>query len=364
MLAALAEPPFLSRGDFFIAEGIRDLVAGEKTAPVDPWAEVGRNRHVRRCRYNPVRERATLLRIGFQNFPERRLCRNLFVFEENRTRRFDSLVGKASFASLKKGRCLDRVREVLLRDGEACRRLPFLAARYAHGRLKLIHLGLCHEARMIVLVSSQRRPPPLNRVGNENHGPVVINGREGVVERLDAMPSEIRHKITKFAVGTAIKNGAHWPLVPDLVHQPLAPCSATLKRKRRVKRIGATVDPSAKRVASGLREGSLLHRTVLDPHNLPAEGMKSRFDAIIETLADDTVEALAIIVDNPPRVAKPVLPALLQALVDVALVKFGIADKRDHSPLPAVGGQPPGADIILDERGKGRHRHAKTNRTS
>jgi hypothetical protein len=54
------------------------------------------------------------------------------------------------------------------------------------------------------------------------------------------------------------------------------------------------------------------------------------------------VEALAVVVDDPPQVADVVLRALDDRLVDIAFVELGVADQRDEAAAvllvePAVG---------------------------
>ena len=79
-----------------------------------------------------------------------------------------------------------------------------------------------------------------------------------------------------------------------------------------------------------------------------------------QPVADDRVEALAVVVDHPPAVAEVVLPAFEQRLVDVALVELGVADQRDHAALragrvvPAVG-----VHIVLHQAGEQRLRRRR-----
>src|SRR3546814_2327202 len=59
-----------------------------------------------------------------------------------------------------------------------------------------------------------------------------------------------------------------------------------------------------------------------------------------QAVANDGVQALAVVVDHPPDVADVVLPAFQKGLVDVALVQFRVADKRDHAALLPVFANP------------------------
>ena len=91
--------------------------------------------------------------------------------------------------------------------------------------------------------------------------------------------------------------------------------------------------------------------------------MSERVDeALVEPFAHDRVEALAVVVDDPPGVAQPVFPAFEQRLEDVALVELGIADQRDHPAVRAILPQPCACTIILHEARKEGLRRAKADR--
>ena len=75
------------------------------------------------------------------------------------------------------------------------------------------------------------------------------------------------------------------------------------------------------------------------------------------------IEALAVVVDDPPQIADVVLPAFQQRLVDVAFVEFGIAGDGDVAARRQVGAaQPVQPHIIGHQRGERGHRHAKADR--
>ena len=79
---------------------------------------------------------------------------------------------------------------------------------------------------------------------------------------------------------------------------------------------------------------------------------------------DDGVEALAIVVDDPPRVAQAVLPSLKHRLGDVAFVEFCIAEKRNHPAFRRFRTPVFRADVILHKRRKQRLRDAEPDRSS
>ena len=145
--------------------------------------------------------------------------------------------------------------------------------------------------------------------------------------------------------------------------EPLAPGRAALEGERAVKLVGAVVDPLTQRLAAGLCEGGLLAAAVLQDHHLPADRLEEVLDLLEQPVGDHTVQALAVIVDDPPEVADIVLPALQQRLEDVALVELGIAHDRDHAAGRALlGRQLVEAHVVLDHRGEERHADAEADR--
>ena len=75
------------------------------------------------------------------------------------------------------------------------------------------------------------------------------------------------------------------------------------------------------------------------------------------------VEALPVVVDDPPDVADVVLRALEHRLEDVALVELGVADDRDHpSGRHAGWHEAVEQDVVLHKRGAQRQRHAQPDR--
>ena len=77
---------------------------------------------------------------------------------------------------------------------------------------------------------------------------------------------------------------------------------------------------------------------------------------------DHRIEALAVVVDDPPGVFDAVLPAVYEGFVDVSLIEFGIADKRDHATLRPIRAPILGVDIILHQARERCHCNAETDR--
>ena len=176
------------------------------------------------------------------------------------------------------------------------------------------------------------------------------------------MPAEVAHEQREFRVAALLDQARDGTLVAEIVDQALAPCRAALERQRGVELVRAVVDPVAQPLAAGLGEGGLLQRAVFQDHHVPAEIGEDRLELVPEALANDRVERLPVIVDDPPAVAQPVLPAFDQRFVDIALVHLGIADERDHAALRTVLHPAAGAHIVLHQRGKERLGDAEADR--
>ena len=126
------------------------------------------------------------------------------------------------------------------------------------------------------------------------------------------------------------------PWSPISSFKPLAPGRAAGEHQRRVERVGAAVDPGLELVAARLLERRLLQRAVFHDDDVPAEILEQLLVALPQALAHDGVEALPVVVDDPPAIAQALLPAFEQRLEDVAFVEFGVADQRHHAALGAI----------------------------
>ena len=96
--------------------------------------------------------------------------------------------------------------------------------------------------------------------------------------------------------------------------------------------------------------------------DIPAEIAEDALEFRPEALAHDSIEALTVIIDDPPSVAKPMLPAFEQRFKNIAFVHLGVAEKRDHPPFRLVYAEPLGTEVILHKRGEQGLRDAETDR--
>src|SRR5262249_1434467 len=115
-------------------------------------------------------------------------------------------------------------------------------------------------------------------------------------------------------------------------------------------------------LAARLAERLLQQRAIFEDDDIPAEGLKQRLEPRPQALADHRVEALAVVIDDPPAIAQALLPAFEDRLEDVAFVELGAADEGDHAALGLLQTPTMRAHIVLHERGKQRLRHAEAHR--
>ena len=119
---------------------------------------------------------------------------------------------------------------------------------------------------------------------------------------------------------------------------PRAPCCAALIMERGKLRIGQLLEPALELRIGIQRRPELL--AVAQLNDAPAAGAEDFVEALEHAVRARRVEALAVVVDDPPQVSDVMLLALDQRLVDVAFVELGIADERDEAAAVRLGHQP------------------------
>ena len=179
---------------------------------------------------------------------------------------------------------------------------------------------------------------------------LLIDAGESLGDRSKIVAAEIVHQPRQLVVAAPFDQPRHRPLVADLVIETLAPGRAALEHQRRIKLVRAVIDPLPQHFAARLGKGGLLQRAVFENDNVPAEIAEQILVALPQTLAHHGVEALPVIVDDPPAIAQALLPAFEDRLENIALVELGVAEKRDHAPFRPLQSPAMGAHIILGER--------------
>ena len=187
---------------------------------------------------------------------------------------------------------------------------------------------------------------------------------EGLQDGLQVVPAQVGHERRQRLVVVRLQKRGHAGHGADIGLELPAPGGAALEDERRIERVGAVVDPLAQRLAARPPEGRAQAFAVFDGHDPPAEVGEHLVDAPEQAVGHHGVQALPVVVDDPPDVAQVVLPSLEQGLVDVALVELGVADQRDHAPLGQVLGRPAlEPHVVLGKAGEAGHGDAEADRT-
>src|SRR5205814_1544274 len=144
--------------------------------------------------------------------------------------------------------------------------------------------------------------------------------------------------------------------------EPLAPRFAAEIGQRRIIGVARLIDPALERLAALFAERGFEQLAVFQRLYAPAAARENLVEAAEHAVGGRRVEALAIVVDDPPQVADVVLVAFDQRLVDVAFVELGIADQGDEAPALGLLHPAVRREVILDQTGEERDRHAEPDR--
>ena len=363
VLAVPAERPLLHRDDLLGAEDVLPVRAVEDATLVHPAAEIGGDRDVGRGGDDALGERALALAELVQDTAEGLLRGHAGAGAQRQRVRQRHGRRRVPARLAVEGGCRDERLQRLLVEAEASEARPLGAFVHVHRRAEVVHLLFGHDAGVIVLVAGERQAEALDGVSDEAVGHVGIDLAQRLQHRLHVVAGEVGHQVLQAVVVVAGEQRLHAGDVADVLGEPLAPGGAALEGERAVKLVGAVVDPLAERLPAGLGEGGLLAAAVLKDHHLPADGLEEVLDLLEQPVRDHTVEALAVIVDDPPEVADIVLPALQQRLEDIALVELGIAHDGDHAAGRAfLRRELVEAHVVLDHRREQRHPDAQPDR--
>ena len=173
--------------------------------------------------------------------------------------------------------------------------------RVAHG----VGLGRVHQAGMIVLVAGEGQAEALDRPGDEQGRDIVHRRVERLDQRLHAMAAEVAHQRAERFVVEALEEGR--ALFAEVGIDPRPPRGAALVEQGRGVGVGKIVEPVADRGMLGQRGGQLLAVAKLD--RPPAATGENLVEPLEHAVGRGRVEALAVIVDDPPAIADVMLVA-------------------------------------------------------
>src|SRR5262249_17111558 len=200
---------------------------------------------------------------------------------------------------------LEKSLELGRRDGEPFELVPFMPGPDIHRGAQAFGLRRRHQPGVVVLVAGKRQPEALDGVADEADRAVVIDLCEGFEQRGEVVPGEVGHQPRQLLIRARLYQSRDVALVADLIEQALAPGGAALEDERGVELVRTIVDPLAQALSASLAERLLQQRAVFENDDVPAEGFEQRLIARPQALADHRVEALAVVVDDPPAIAQP-----------------------------------------------------------
>ena len=366
VLSGRRQFPLLHRGDLLLPEGIGSGLAVEDSASVDPAAEVGGNRDVRREGDDVIREWFLAAGKVGEHAAKALLRGSRFAESDGQGLRNRKLPGlETPTALLVEGHLRKKLLKLWFRKVQSRKPLPLLAGVNVVLLAELLHLLRIHQARVVVLVSGKRQVAALDGVGDDARWHLAFQAVEGFVEYFEVVSGEVRHQLVQRLVRILLQQRLHPWLVAEVGKNPLAPHRTAFENKRGVEAVRTLVNPLPQGRASRFPERLLQPPTVLQRHHPPAHHAEEVVNLPEKPVRDHGIEALPVVVNDPPGVAQPVFPALVERLENVALVEFRITHQRDHPPRWVVFGTTQFFElhIILHEAGEGRDRRAQPHRT-
>src|SRR6516225_1933481 len=158
-------------------------------------------------------------------------------------------------------------------------------------------------------MSRERQAIAFDRISNEANRLIVIDSVEGGDDRTKIMAAEIVHQPRQLVVAAALQQCGDRSLIADLIVKPLAPCRSALKHQGRIELVRAIIDPAAQGLAARFGKCRLLKRAVFEQHYVPAEIAEQVLIALPWSLANDGIQTLPVVIDDPPAIAQPLFPA-------------------------------------------------------
>src|SRR2546425_314019 len=83
------------------------------------------------------------------------------------------------------------------------------------------------------------------------------------------------------------------------------------------------IKPIAKRIAPARGKSTFQQLAVFERDDAPLHTLEDAIQALKEAIGHNSVQTLAVIIDNPPDVGNPMLPSFKQGLEHIAFIKLG-----------------------------------------
>ena len=146
----------------------------------------------------------------------------------------------------------------------------------------------------------------------------------------------------------------------EIAFDPRPNICAALIMERRQDCIGKGIEPRLERRFQRQRSTQLL--AVFELDHAPAAGAENLVEALEHLVGADRVEALAVVIEDPPQVADVMLGALDQRFVNIAFVEFGVADQSDEAAAIPIFHPAAAAEPVLDDAREQGDCNAKSDR--
>ena len=176
-------------------------------------------------------------------------------------------------------------------------------SRNAHRVAQRGDLGRVHQAGVIVLVAGEGQAVALDRPGDEQGRDVVLRRVERLDQRFHAMAAEVGEQRRQRGVVMRLEERRR--RLAEIGLDPRPPRRAALVVERRQVGVGQRLEPALQlRI---LVERGLQPLAVAQLDHAPAAASENLVEPLEHAVGAGRVEALAVVVDDPPQVADVVL---------------------------------------------------------
>ena len=178
------------------------------------------------------------------------------------------------------------------------------------------------------------------------------------------MPAQIGHQVMQRIIFIFAQKARQRIIAGHIGCNLFAPCRPALKCQRRIDVIWRVIEPFFQGLTARLGKGLMQFSAILNRDHVPADRPEEPANDAKQMGINHAIKALAVIINHPPNIADVMLPRIQKRLIDIAFIKFRIANQCDHAAWHFVLGQHVFvAQVILRKRGKVRHRSTKPDRT-
>jgi hypothetical protein len=177
----------------------------------------------------------------------------------------------------------------------------------------------------------------LERVGDDDRRPGVVDGGEGLAQRRRVVPTEVAHRPDEVVVVEVGDQRGDVRPARAVPREQLAHLGRGAAEEPLVLGVGHVVDPPAQRGAAGAGEQLLQHPAVLHGEHLPAGGGEHPLQPGRAHRGDDAVQRLPVEIDDPDYLAQLGDHRVEHRLPDGALVELRVAHERPLAAGAAAG---------------------------